>query len=179
MSLRGLGMHSNSGSGIDGNSDKDTDGVDVGKDNWGGLGWDMGVQCISTIISPSDLECDQTYNQVVVDWWALAHRLVAKYNNGFIVKGEAGSDMGMAVYPEWWLKAVGFDKWPGKTFVQPKVYHNYVPSFKVVGTGPSVPPGTGTLGPVLLGAAGALIVLAIVRASHQPPARRAEYEYLS
>ena len=57
--------------------------------------------------------------EVVGAWWALAWRLVAKFNNGYVITGERPQDQGMPGYPEWWLRAVGYDKWPGPTFSYP------------------------------------------------------------
>jgi len=56
---------------------------------------------------------------VVAQWWDLAWKLVAKYNNGYIVAGEKEGQMAMPGYPLWFLKAADFDKWPGDTFLYP------------------------------------------------------------
>ena len=58
-------------------------------------------------------------SQGAVDaWWALAFRLIAKYNNGQLVHGEG--NVYYPGYPAWWLRAVGYDRWPGYTWVTEK-----------------------------------------------------------
>jgi len=58
-------------------------------------------------------------NLVVDERWEFVWHLISKYNNGYITTGEAPGQMYIPGYPVWWLKAVGYDKWPGATFIPP------------------------------------------------------------
>jgi len=49
------------------------------------------------------------------------HYLISKYNNGYITTGEAPGQMYIPGYPVWWLKAAGYDKWPGAARPLPNV----------------------------------------------------------
>jgi dipeptidase len=46
-------------------------------------------------------------NRVVKEWWEFGQMLIAKYNDGYV----NGKSVG---YPDWWLKAVGYENGPLK-----------------------------------------------------------------
>jgi len=50
---------------------------------------------------------------VVAEWWKLAFRLIAKYNNGYTCTSEAPGHQKSWGYPIWYLKEVGYTSWPG------------------------------------------------------------------
>eukprot|EP00873_Tetraselmis_striata_P044789 jgi/Tetstr1/465053/TSEL_009781.t1 len=59
-------------------------------------------------------------NRVTREWWALAWRLVAKYSDGYIARTDGSAGRDMPGYPEPWLKAVGFEDFPGESFINPR-----------------------------------------------------------
>eukprot|EP00667_Euglena_gracilis_P004711 EG_transcript_4739 len=56
---------------------------------------------------------------VISDWWEFAWHVISKFNNGYVTVGERKGEMAIPGYPVWWLKEVGYDKWPGETFIFP------------------------------------------------------------
>ena len=52
--------------------------------------------------------CIDNANRVVNEWSELADELVVKYD-GYVNIPNVAEEVG---YPEWWLKAVGYDKGP-------------------------------------------------------------------
>eukprot|EP00742_Colponemidia_sp_Colp-10_P002202 GILJ01002354.1.p1 GENE.GILJ01002354.1~~GILJ01002354.1.p1 ORF type:complete len:515 (+),score=83.54 GILJ01002354.1:152-1546(+) len=60
--------------------------------------------------------CIKNAESLVQTWWNFSDYLIAKYNDGYVNFPKVG---GMAGYPAWWLKSVGYDMDPRyKEFVR-------------------------------------------------------------
>jgi|EP00670_Eutreptiella_braarudii_P006565 dipeptidase len=117
--------------------------------------------------------------QVVTAWWALAHKLIATYNNGAIIHGEVELS-NKTTYPAWWLKKVGYEGWPGNTFIYPKIYQQYNPTFAprsaiLSVSNASSSPNIFSL--MVLAAFGSLAAFALFHVTQRGPQARTVYEY--
>jgi dipeptidase len=63
---------------------------------------------------------------VTAGWWQLAWKLVAKYADGYVAN-EDGSRQ-QPGYPTPWLKQVGFEEFPGDSFINPRWERQQAPS---------------------------------------------------
>jgi dipeptidase len=61
--------------------------------------------------------CNSNANKVVKEWWDFAEFLIMKYIDGYINVPDVGQSVG---YPLWWLKEVGFEDGPYKTYEKPE-----------------------------------------------------------
>ncbi|KAF0701197.1 Aste57867_8306 [Aphanomyces stellatus] len=57
--------------------------------------------------------------QMVDRWWTLAFRLVVKFSDGYIIKGDRSGSMSAPGYPAWWLESTNFATWPMKESYNP------------------------------------------------------------
>jgi len=64
------------------------------------------------VISSLEAFTNDFARRVTKEWWALGDMLIAKFSDGYIVTGEAPSEMHCLGYPEWWLRSSEFDLWP-------------------------------------------------------------------
>lgn len=134
----------------------------------------------SKLMPHVDKEQQKFAEHVVDTWWGFAFRLISKYNNGYICLNEEEFGMWTWGYPVEWLRAVGYDKWPGDTFrYPPNVTAQWdVALYRRLGTqqpaheGPTVPgvaaqdqPHTGVAGDLFVLALGAIATLGFARVS--------------
>jgi dipeptidase len=56
--------------------------------------------------------CTENAENVVLDWWAFADELIAKYDDGYVsMPGDRAHEVG---YPKWWRDEVGYPDGPTK-----------------------------------------------------------------